>query len=143
MNFFLFLEMIPRSILMAQFEGTNYLLCAHGDGSLFYFIMTPQGLADKKKVEAFCPPPPANLINQISVCLRIFLGYPRNAANSSSQVQNSLYNKCVCLLRPAYSHLFIHSETCLLQCQPQRSEAHVSPQHGGLPRQVKRKRSLS
>lgn len=35
---------------MAQFEGTNYLLCALGDGSLFYFIMTSQGLADKKKV---------------------------------------------------------------------------------------------
>ena len=35
---------------MAQFEGTNYLLCALGDGSLFYFLMTPQGLADKKKV---------------------------------------------------------------------------------------------
>ncbi len=46
-------EMIPRSILMAQFEGTNYLLCALGDGSLYYFIMTPQGLAEKKKVRLF------------------------------------------------------------------------------------------
>ncbi len=46
-------EMIPRSILMAQFEGTNYLLCALGDGSLFYFIMTSQGLADKKKVHVY------------------------------------------------------------------------------------------
>ncbi len=43
-------EVIPRSILMARFEGTNYLLCALGDGSLFYFVMTAQGLADKKKV---------------------------------------------------------------------------------------------
>lgn len=43
-------DIIPRSILMAQFEGTNYLLCALGDGSLFYFILSPQGLTDKKKV---------------------------------------------------------------------------------------------
>lgn len=44
-------EVIPRSILMAQFEGTNYLLCALGDGSLFYFVMTGAGqLVDKKKV---------------------------------------------------------------------------------------------
>jgi len=43
-------EVIPRSILMAQFEGTNYLLCALGDGSLFYFVMTPQGMSEKKKV---------------------------------------------------------------------------------------------
>ena len=42
--------MIPRSILMAQFEGTNYLLCALGDGSLFYFVMANSGLTDKKKV---------------------------------------------------------------------------------------------
>jgi len=44
-------EIIPRSILMAKFEGTNYLLCALGDGSLFYFIVTSSGtLTDKKKV---------------------------------------------------------------------------------------------
>ena len=44
-------EVIPRSILMCQFEGTHYLLCALGDGSLFYFVMTASGqLADRKKV---------------------------------------------------------------------------------------------
>ena len=44
-------DIIPRSILMAQFEGTNYLLCALGDGSLFYFLMNTSGsLTDKKKV---------------------------------------------------------------------------------------------
>ena len=44
-------EIIPRSILMTKFEGTNYLLCALGDGSLFYFVVNESGnLADKKKV---------------------------------------------------------------------------------------------
>merc|ERR1719458_1920362 len=44
-------EIIPRSILTAKFEGTQYLLCALGDGSLFYFLVTPAGtLTDKKKV---------------------------------------------------------------------------------------------
>merc|ERR1712223_2176871 len=44
-------DIIPRSILMTQFEGTNYLLCALGDGSLFYFTMSSQGcLTEKKKV---------------------------------------------------------------------------------------------
>ncbi|KAJ8968134.1 hypothetical protein NQ317_007859, partial [Molorchus minor] len=32
-------EIIPRSILMASFEGHNYLLCALGDGSMFYFSL--------------------------------------------------------------------------------------------------------
>ena len=35
----LILEIIPRSILMTTFEGIQYLLCALGDGSLFYFIL--------------------------------------------------------------------------------------------------------
>lgn len=45
-------EMIPRSILMTNFEGINYLLCALGDGSMFYFTLnTNDGiLKDKKKV---------------------------------------------------------------------------------------------
>ena len=30
-------EIIPRSVLMATFDGVHYLLCALGDGSLFYF----------------------------------------------------------------------------------------------------------
>ncbi|RUS91294.1 hypothetical protein EGW08_000908 [Elysia chlorotica] len=45
-------EIIPRSILMASFEGTSYLLCALGDGSLFYFQLHPETghLSEKKKV---------------------------------------------------------------------------------------------
>lgn len=45
-------EIIPRSILMTCFEGTDYLLCALGDGSMYYFIMdrvTGQ-LTEKKNV---------------------------------------------------------------------------------------------
>ena len=47
-------EIIPRSILMALFEGTPYLLVALGDGSLFYFSMNPvtKLLGDRKKVNA-------------------------------------------------------------------------------------------
>ncbi|XP_067012933.1 DNA damage-binding protein 1 [Anabrus simplex] len=45
-------EIIPRSILMTCFEGINYLLCALGDGSMFYFSLSKQTglLSDKKKV---------------------------------------------------------------------------------------------
>uniref|UniRef100_A0A0B7AQY1 DNA damage-binding protein 1 n=1 Tax=Arion vulgaris TaxID=1028688 RepID=A0A0B7AQY1_9EUPU len=45
-------EIIPRSILMATFEGIHYLLCALGDGSLFYFLLDPDTgyLSEKKKV---------------------------------------------------------------------------------------------
>lgn len=45
-------EIIPRSILMAAFEGQNYLLCALGDGSMFYFHLNRAdgSLTDKKKV---------------------------------------------------------------------------------------------
>ena len=34
-------EIIPRSILKTSFEGIHYLLCALGDGTLYYFTMDP------------------------------------------------------------------------------------------------------
>ncbi|OXU25996.1 hypothetical protein TSAR_009174 [Trichomalopsis sarcophagae] len=45
-------EIIPRSILMTCFESNTYLLCALGDGSMYYFTLNKQNgmLADKKKV---------------------------------------------------------------------------------------------
>ncbi|XP_055682450.1 DNA damage-binding protein 1 [Lutzomyia longipalpis] len=45
-------EIIPRSILMTAFEGFTYLLCALGDGSMFYFALTTStgALSEKKKV---------------------------------------------------------------------------------------------
>ncbi|KAG8438196.1 hypothetical protein GDO86_008764 [Hymenochirus boettgeri] len=45
-------EIIPRSILMTTFESSHYLLCALGDGALFYFSLnTDTGLLiDRKKV---------------------------------------------------------------------------------------------
>lgn len=46
------LEIMPRSVLMTCFEGHNYLLCALGDGSMFYFSLNKETgiLSDKKKV---------------------------------------------------------------------------------------------
>lgn len=45
-------EIIPRSILLTQFESINYLLCALGDGSMFYFVFDKEAgiLMDQKKV---------------------------------------------------------------------------------------------
>ena len=45
-------DIIPRSILMTTFEGHHYLLCAMGDGQLFYFSYASATgyLSDKKKV---------------------------------------------------------------------------------------------
>lgn len=45
-------EIIPRSLISASFEGVPYLLCALGDGSLYYFaVNTKSGeLEDRKKV---------------------------------------------------------------------------------------------
>uniref|UniRef100_A0A8C1A148 DNA damage-binding protein 1 n=1 Tax=Cyprinus carpio carpio TaxID=630221 RepID=A0A8C1A148_CYPCA len=45
-------EIIPRSILMTTFEGSHYLLCALGDGALFYFGLDIQTgvLSERKKV---------------------------------------------------------------------------------------------
>ena len=37
-----FLQVIPRSILLADFEGVQYLLCALGDGRLSSFTLTPK-----------------------------------------------------------------------------------------------------
>ena len=35
-------QVIPRSILLADFEGVYYLLCALGDGRLSSFTLTPK-----------------------------------------------------------------------------------------------------
>ncbi|CAJ0926367.1 unnamed protein product [Ranitomeya imitator] len=35
-------EIIPRSILMTSFENSHYLLCALGDGALFYFSLNTE-----------------------------------------------------------------------------------------------------
>ncbi|XP_059472612.1 DNA damage-binding protein 1 [Neocloeon triangulifer] len=45
-------EIIPRSILVACFDGINYLLCALGDGSMYYFILNKETgvMTDKKRV---------------------------------------------------------------------------------------------
>ncbi|XP_050068319.1 DNA damage-binding protein 1 [Anopheles maculipalpis] len=45
-------EIIPRSILMAAFESINYLLCALGDGSMYYFVLNKStgNLKEQKKV---------------------------------------------------------------------------------------------
>ncbi|MGH0136554.1 UNVERIFIED_CONTAM: hypothetical protein FKN15_034911 [Acipenser sinensis] len=45
-------QIIPRSILMTTFEGSHYLLCALGDGALFYFGLDVHTgvLSDRKKV---------------------------------------------------------------------------------------------
>lgn len=45
-------DIIPRSILATSFENSQYVLCALGDGSLFYFSMNSKTglLSDKKKV---------------------------------------------------------------------------------------------
>lgn len=50
-------EIIPRSILMTTFEGSYYLLCALGDGALFYF-----GL-DLQTGRSF-PPPSLHLLDE-------------------------------------------------------------------------------
>ncbi|DBA79836.1 TPA: hypothetical protein ACH3X2_007673 [Trebouxia sp. C0005] len=45
-------EVIPRSVLFAQFEGVPYLLCALGDGHLFTFHIDAQTgeLSERKKL---------------------------------------------------------------------------------------------
>ena len=35
---------------MVKFEGTNYLLCALGDGSLFYFVLNVDAVAAAGKL---------------------------------------------------------------------------------------------
>ncbi|XP_072930200.1 DNA damage-binding protein 1 [Epargyreus clarus] len=45
-------EIIPRSLLICVLEGVCYLLCALGDGSMFYFTVEPRSgaLANRKRV---------------------------------------------------------------------------------------------
>ena len=81
-------EIIPRSILAAKFEGTSYLLCALGDGSLFYFtISSVEGgglaLGDRMKV---------TLVTQPTSLAKFSTGAVTNvfACSDSSSVYTSL-----------------------------------------------------
>lgn len=50
-----FSEIISRSVLFASFENMHYVLCALGDGSMFYFCfdrVTGQ-LSERKRVRFF------------------------------------------------------------------------------------------
>lgn len=48
----MFIEIIPRSLLICILEGNCYLLCALGDGSMFYFSLDLKtgALSQKKRV---------------------------------------------------------------------------------------------
>lgn len=48
----LFVEIIPRSLLICVLEGICYLLCALGDGSMFYFTVDQATgtLSNRKRV---------------------------------------------------------------------------------------------
>lgn len=61
-------EIIPRSILMTTFEGIHYLLCALGDGSLFYFHLDINTgyLTDKKKVTLGTQPTVLRIFRSLS-----------------------------------------------------------------------------
>lgn len=50
--FIVILEIIPRSLLICVLESSCYLLCALGDGSMFYFTLNLEDgtLSQKKKV---------------------------------------------------------------------------------------------
>lgn len=45
-------EIIPRSLVICCLEGVTYLLCALGDGSMFYFTVAGGGgaLSNKRRV---------------------------------------------------------------------------------------------
>lgn len=63
-------------------------------------------------------------------------GNSGNTADSVAHIQVSVHNKCVCLLWPTNRHLLLQPQACLFKCEPERSEPHVFPECGGLPRQV-------
>jgi len=67
-------EIIPRSILVTCFDGINYLLCALGDGSMFYFNLNKETgvMTEKKKVCAFIMF--INLVLMFSNLLQVTLG---------------------------------------------------------------------
>ncbi|KAF6018031.1 DDB1 [Bugula neritina] len=68
-------EILPRSILMATFEMNPYLLCALGDGSLFYFHLDKDtGLVSgKKKVTLGTKPtfPKDIPVSDCHICIRV------------------------------------------------------------------------
>nr|KAF6464763.1 damage specific DNA binding protein 1 [Rousettus aegyptiacus] len=66
-------EIIPRSILMTTFESSHYLLCALGDGALFYFGLNIETglLSDRKKVTLGTQPTADDLIKVVEELTRI------------------------------------------------------------------------
>ncbi|KAK0136126.1 DNA damage-binding protein 1 [Merluccius polli] len=67
-------EIIPRSILMTTFEGSYYLLCALGDGALFYFGLDLQTglLRERKKVTLGTQPTVLRTFRSLSTSNLVF-----------------------------------------------------------------------
>ena len=117
MMIYIELEIIARSILMTVFEGMTYLLCALGDGSMFYFAMDKNTgiLSDRKKVRVFFSKCKSNWLNKLSIDKSNFkrgsttIGYFGHATDCFEYIQISSYYKCVRLFRSTNGHLFVES----------------------------------
>jgi len=106
-------EIIPRSILMTTFERTNYLLCALGDGSLFYFVMHRQdgSLLERKKVTLGTKPTVIRPFRSGSVT-NVFACSDRPTVIYSSNhklVFSNVNLKEVCYMSPLHSEAYQNS----------------------------------
>lgn len=118
-------EIIPRSILMTTFESSHYLLCALGDGALFYFGLNIEtGESSTLPVRLDLPPrsPKVLLVDlpspavALSLCslLRCRLcrpaerpqeGDPGHPAHGAEDFPVSFYHQRLRLLGPPHCHL--------------------------------------
>lgn len=128
-------EIIPRSLLICVLEGVWYLLCALGDGSMFYFTLDPVSgaLTNRKKVTLGTQPTVLRSFRWVR-CGEVAPSSAPLRSRSSPQV--AVHDEHLRVLRPAHRDLLLQPQAGLLQRQPEGGDAHVQSQRAGLPRQV-------
>lgn len=111
-------EIIPRSLLICVLEGVWYLLCALGDGSMFYFTLDPHtgALANRKKVTLGTQP---TVLRSFRWARRRSLAplgpsAPRPSTHPAASAQVAVHDEHLRVLRPAHGDLLLQPQTGLL-----------------------------
>lgn len=105
-------DIIPRSLLITQFETVPYLFVSIGDGTLFYYQINgapAATLGDKKKVQLGTQP--TNLVKFTTVN-----GSVRYDSLFDDMSHTSILELGICMFRSTGSYLQFESKIILFKC---------------------------
>lgn len=114
-------DVLIRSVMLARFEAQTYLLCALGDGQVYYFQYEKDSECSFMTFSSICPAFRRSTGSQE--------GHTRHAAGAVA----TLWRACVRVQRSTDDHLFTQPEARFRQCEREARGAYVRTRFGRLP----------